>query len=97
MLHSVQSLLRQYQDLRHFMGPEQRARAQALRLAKRRAESRLEQLDFVDTRPQIYRSEAFAEDLIEHRGEASGLAGSRWSAALHLHSAGLYLAGLALI
>jgi hypothetical protein len=65
VLRSVQSLWRQYQHRHRPVGPDQRAREQAQRLAERRAQLSLEQFEFIDTRPQIFRSEAFAEDLAE--------------------------------
>jgi hypothetical protein len=55
-------------------------RAALLARAEARAAERMQELQFVDTRPAVFRSEAFVEDLAEPAGDARprdmrGLAG----------------------
>lgn len=46
----------------------------ALQCAEQRSAERMRELRFVDTRPALFRSEAFAEDLEEAPAAAPGLA-----------------------
>ena len=72
-------------------------RAAALAWAEGRAAARLKNLQFIDTRPALIRSEAFAEDLFEPAVAPIAAAAMRGLAGVaSLHLAGMMAAGTAL-